>query len=92
MTDNKIIEGLDCCRIENCHECPYRTYFNCRETMVQDTFNFINHQNAEIERLHASIKEVDKYLSEGDFASGIALIIKLVKEIAEENKDETLDR
>ena len=55
MTDNKIIEGLDCCRIENCHECPYREYYDCRGTLVQDTFNLINRQNAEIERLKDDI-------------------------------------
>ena len=52
MTDNKIIEAIDCCRIENCCECPYREYYNCREVLAQDTVNLINRQNAEIERLN----------------------------------------
>ena len=81
MTDNKIVEVLDCCRIENCNDCPYRQYYNCREAAMQDAVNLINSQKIEIERLNASIKEADKYLSEGDFANGIALIIRLVKSI-----------
>lgn len=51
MTDNKIIEALDCCRIENCNECPHREYYNCREVLVQDVFSIINRQKEEIERL-----------------------------------------
>ena len=51
MTDNKIIEAIDCCRIENCHECPYREYYNCREVLAKDTIDLINRQKAEINEL-----------------------------------------
>lgn len=45
--------------------------------------DLINRQQAEIERLEASIKEVNEYLSQGDFAKGIALVYRLVKEMGE---------
>lgn len=38
----------------------------------------------ENEKLKSSIKEVNEHLSEGDFVNGIALIIRLVKEMAVE--------
>lgn len=50
--------------------------------MAKKMEGIINRQKAEIEKLHTSIKEVDKYLSEGDFANGIALIIRLVENIS----------
>jgi hypothetical protein len=85
MTDNEIIKALECCWNENeCigDECPFFKPINdCAPLIAMETLDLINRQKAEIKRLHTSIKEVDEYLSNGDFANGISLIIRLVKSI-----------
>lgn len=50
---------------------------------VKHLIDIIKRKDTEIERLNVSIKEVNEYLSEGDFAKGISLIISLVKELTE---------
>lgn len=52
MAGNKIVEVLDCCRIENCNDCPYRQYYNCREAAMQDAIDLINNQKTEIDTLY----------------------------------------
>lgn len=41
LNPQDIIDGLDCCAIENCHECPYRLYFECRQVLARDAVEFI---------------------------------------------------
>lgn len=36
-----VIDGLDCCAIENCHECPYRLYFECKQVLIRDAVELI---------------------------------------------------
>lgn len=36
-----VIDGLDCCAIENCHECPYRLYFECKQVLLRDAVEII---------------------------------------------------
>ena len=54
MTDNEIIKALECCANEDtdCEDCPVYKY--CDDNafgMVQNTFDLINRQKAEIEKL-----------------------------------------
>lgn len=41
LNPQDIIDGLDCCAIENCHECPYRLYFECQQILAHDAVEFI---------------------------------------------------
>ena len=38
---NDVIDALECCAIENCHECPYRLYFECKQTLARDAVEVI---------------------------------------------------
>lgn len=55
MSDNEIIESLECCiasQGKGCAECPYRKYLEeCRTKRNNDCIDIINRKNAEIERL-----------------------------------------
>ena len=54
MTDNEIIKALECCIHDDydyCKECPYLKNKPCHEGLIQDAFDLINRQKAEIERL-----------------------------------------
>ena len=41
MKPDDVIDGLDCCAIENCHECPYRLYFECKQVLIRDAVELI---------------------------------------------------
>ena len=57
MTDNDIIEALECCGDEEelhwCTQCPYYDKENdfCQEDLHRDALDLINRQKAEIERV-----------------------------------------
>ena len=51
MAYNDIIKALKCCEIEDCHECFYKQYSNCRETLICTVLDFVSYQNEEIESL-----------------------------------------
>ena len=60
MTDNEIIKALETCAKNRdsdayCHECPYFNDSYCLDKMIADALDFIKSQNAEIERLKATI-------------------------------------
>lgn len=63
MSDNEIIEALECCNSKkrgNCLNCQYHNYSaNCLDDMMNDVLDLINRQKAEIERLKETIKELD---------------------------------
>ena len=62
MTDNKIIKALECCIAKDiindrCDECPNLAMGSyCMDRMLQNTFDLINRQKAEIESNKAKIK------------------------------------
>lgn len=55
MTDNEIIQTLECLFGHvDCRKCPYSSRYEfplCQQQVAKDTFDLINHQKAEIERL-----------------------------------------
>jgi hypothetical protein len=56
MTDNEIIKALECCVHDDydyCKECSYLKNKPCQLNLIQDAFDLINRQRAEIERLKA---------------------------------------
>lgn len=60
MTDKEIIKALECCSIKHaCSECPYTRNKGCGciNGILKDTFDLINRQQAEIERLSNFVTE-----------------------------------
>ncbi len=52
MQDNDIIKALECCDNGLCDGCAYYpNMIHCRDDLCRDTFDLINRQRAEIERL-----------------------------------------
>ena len=53
MTDEQIIEAVDVCRTGTCKGCPYHELYtaSCINKLMEDVFDLINRQKAEIERL-----------------------------------------
>jgi len=54
MTDNEIIEALECCKELKCSECPKKTNLfatDCDVQLCQEAIDLINRLKAEIERL-----------------------------------------
>lgn len=83
MNDNDIIRALKCCG-NQMYSCTDK---RCKAKTIGEALDLINRQKAEIERLKTSIKEADEFLSEGYLGKGIAIIIRLVKEMAEEQHE-----
>ena len=60
MTDNEIINALECCTNNgySCKDCPYEFSHSerkwCDEVLMEDAFALITRQKAEIERLRTS--------------------------------------
>lgn len=70
MTDDEIIEGLECCfkNRKPCKKCPFYNMEQCNELLVGEfVYNLINRQRAEIENLRAIIDaELDTIHDLGD--------------------------
>ena len=69
MTDNEIIKALECCIHDDydyCEECPYLKNKPCHEGLIQDAFNLINRQKAEIERLETELGFAKAFRKETD--------------------------
>ena len=67
MTDNEIIKALECCIHDDydyCEECPYLKNKPCHEGLIQDAFDLINRQKAEIERLEEQDEIAEKIIRE----------------------------
>ena len=63
MTDNEIIEALECHKsasLDDCKKCPLYArkiaFYNCHIELFDSLFDFINRQKAEIERLHTAFE------------------------------------
>lgn len=50
MTDNEIIKALECCKKDDCDNCP-NDFGNCYANLSGYALDLINQQKAEIERL-----------------------------------------
>jgi FtsZ-binding cell division protein ZapB len=57
MTDNEIIEVLECCIAGNCEYCSFAD-IDCMQKLRKEAIDLINRQKAEIERLK---KESDEW-------------------------------
>lgn len=63
MTDNEIIKALECCSADYiaCKECPFNSKSYCERYIIENAFDFVKRQQAEIERLE-SINSIDNEL------------------------------
>ena len=60
MTDNEIIKALELCgnkQIGLCKKCPLVEDRYCQSRLKQKTFELINRQKAEIERLKTEVEK-----------------------------------
>ena len=94
MTDKEILKALECCSRQGCSneqtaDCPLKPYEDCSTRLAVDALKFINHLQAEIERL----TDRNKRLGEGvgwllNNENGIELIrAEAIKEFAEKLKE-----
>ena len=65
MTDNEIIQALECCAYHDmtCRDCPYAGKIsapNCEKHLHIDALKFIKRQQAEIELLRKKIEELHR--------------------------------
>lgn len=82
MSDNDIIKAVGCCEIKDCHECPYKGYTNCRESVMHGALDLINRQKAENERLQAENEEQDQAIINALHRMG-QIRAEAIKEFAE---------
>ena len=57
MTDNEIIKALECCKKDDCDNCP-NDFGNCYANLSGYALDLINRQKAEIERLRKEVNLV----------------------------------
>lgn len=50
LEPDRVIDGLECCSIKNCHECPYELYFECEQVLLRDTVDIIRKYKEEKQR------------------------------------------
>ena len=65
MSIYKVVQGLQCCTnwkgIEDCTECPYlHSPEKCNVRLMKDALDLIDEQQAEIERLNAEKKKLER--------------------------------
>lgn len=79
MTDNKIIKALECCTktefISDCAKCEMLA-FDCKDTLIENALNLINHQKAEIERLENELKITREYIHDNNLEFDLLTKIK----------------
>ena len=51
MSDKEIIRALECCYGFHCERCPLKADIHCRQKLLDESIDFINRQQAEIELL-----------------------------------------
>ena len=64
MTDKEIIKALECCRdkiFKGCDNCPMDEDNDCIEIVCANAVDFINRQQAEIDRLKAEHEKTTVY-------------------------------
>ena len=61
MTDSEIIKALDCCKYDDCNNCP-NVVDNCHANLIDYAISLINRQKEEIKRLNALIICKDKII------------------------------
>ena len=92
MTDKEIIKALECCKKDDCDNCP-NDFGNCYANLAGYAFDLINRQQTEIEKLTAEKLQVIVPLNNcGDsFMVKDAKIIRteVIKEFAERLKEKT---
>ncbi len=54
MTDNEIIKALECCKRDDCDNCP-NDFGNCYANLAGFALDLINRKKAEIERLESAL-------------------------------------
>ena len=70
MTDEQIIEALECCcakencEVVSCEKCPLEKHYECTDIMFHETVALINRQKAKIEKLKTEIERIEKELTE----------------------------
>jgi len=57
MTDNEVIKGLECCKNDDCDNCP-NTFGNCYSNLAGAALDLINRQQTEIDRLSVYNEEI----------------------------------
>lgn len=96
MTDNEIIEALECCKNGKCitRNCPYSHYpyegDECHPALAKAALDLINRQKAEIERLKGCVKSEEevRVIANATVQAGIGIIkAEAVKEFAERLKE-----
>lgn len=62
MTDKEILKALECCNAEynECEKCPFKNKVYCERHIIENAFDLINRQQAEIEICAETIKRQDK--------------------------------
>lgn len=62
MTDKEIMQALECCNAEYnvCENCPFKNKVYCERHIIENAFDLINRQRAEIERLERANKILSK--------------------------------
>ena len=85
MTDSEIIKALDCCKYDDCNNCP-NVVDNCHANLIDYAISLINRQKEEIKRLNALIICKDKIIEGLDKSIEYAYN-KGVQEFAERVKD-----
>lgn len=91
MTSNEIIEVLKCCKAGDCDNCPfYGVKEDCEVELPGEVLDFVNQQNAEIERLLRII--ADKEYSCVGLVSQLEITNELLKTAKSEAIKEFADR
>ena len=81
MTDSEIIKALDCCKYDDCNNCP-NVVDNCHANLIDYAISLINRQKEEIKRLK---EENNHFANIGKMDSKIKS--EAIKEFAERVKD-----
>ncbi len=94
MTDEQIIKAVDVCRNpDTCRGCPYHELYTagCVAILMEDVFDLINRQKAEIERLkNRNAFLENEYKNQGELFWERVKIkqSEAIKEFAERVKEE----
>lgn len=85
MTDKEIIKALECCKKDDCDNCP-NDFGNCYANLAGCSLDLINRKQTEIERLQ---KVNDSFTDIGKLYSEIK--VEAIKDFAERLKEKLGD-